>query len=334
MENSDPLMLVDIVKKIPSVKLLVVGDLMLDRYWWGDVTRISPEAPVPVVRLKKNTYAVGGAANVAANITGLGAKVYLAGVVGNDADAATFKDLLSGANISTECVVSSEHRPTTVKTRVIAHNQQVVRVDQETASELDPEDEEMILKAIDRVIAGVDLIIISDYAKGVLTSNILARLITKAKDLGKTVLVDPKGKDFSKYAGASLLTPNRREAAEACHLESESQDLIEKAGSKILSELDLEALLITQSEDGMTLFTRGGDPEHLEAAAREIYDVTGAGDTVIACLGSAMAAGADCLAAAKIANIGAGIVIRQLGTTHITADRLLAELGSARGISG
>jgi rfaE bifunctional protein kinase chain/domain len=334
MENSDPLMLVDIVKKIPSVNILVVGDLMLDRYWWGDVTRISPEAPVPVVRLKDSTYAVGGAANVAANIKGLGAKVYLAGVVGNDADASTFKDLLSGANISTECIVSSEHRPTTVKTRVIAHNQQVVRVDQETASELDPEDEEMILEAIDRVIAEVDLVIISDYAKGVLTGNILTRLITTARGLGKTVLVDPKGKDFSKYAGASLLTPNRREAAEACHLESESQDLVEKAGNRLLSELDLEALLITQSEDGMTLFTRGAAPEHIEAAAREIYDVTGAGDTVIACLGSAMATGADCLAAAKIANIGAGIVIRQLGTTQITADRLLAELGSARGISG
>ena len=334
MENSDPLMLVDIVKKIPSVNILVVGDLMLDRYWWGDVTRISPEAPVPVVRLKKNTYAVGGAANVAANITGLGAKVYLAGVVGSDADAATFKDLLSGAHISTECVVSSEHRPTTVKTRIIAHNQQVVRVDQETASALDPEDEARILEAIDRVIEGVDLVIISDYAKGVLTGNVLTRLITTAKKLGKTVLVDPKGKDFSKYAGASLLTPNRREAAEACHLESESQDLVEKAGNKILSDLDLEALLITQSEDGMTLFTRGGAPEHLEAAAREIYDVTGAGDTVIACLGSAMATGADCLAAAKIANIGAGIVIRQLGTTQITAGRLLAELGSARGFSG
>jgi len=327
-------MLVDIVKKIPSVKILVVGDLMLDRYWWGDVTRISPEAPVPVVRLKKNTYAVGGAANVAANITGLGGKVYLAGVVGNDADASTFMDLLSAANISTECVVSSEHRPTTVKTRIIAHNQQVVRVDQETASELDPEDEERILKAIDRVIAGVDLVIISDYAKGVLTGNMLTRLITTSRELGKTVLVDPKGKDFSKYAGASLLTPNRREAAEACHLESESQDLVEKAGNKILSELNLDALLITQSEDGMTLFTRGARPEHLEAAAREIYDVTGAGDTVIACLGSAMATGADYLSAAKIANIGAGIVIRQLGTTQITADRLLAELGSARGISG
>jgi D-beta-D-heptose 7-phosphate kinase/D-beta-D-heptose 1-phosphate adenosyltransferase len=334
MENSDPLMLVDIVKKIPSVNILVVGDLMLDRYWWGDVTRISPEAPVPVVRLKDSTYAVGGAANVAANITGLGAKVYLAGVVGNDADASTFKDLLSSANIPTEFVVFSEHRPTTVKTRIIAHNQQVVRVDQETAAELDPEDEAMILEAIDRVIDKVDLVIISDYAKGVLSGNILTRLITTPRELGKTVLVDPKGKDFSKYAGASLLTPNRREAAEACHLESESQDLVEKAGSRILSELDLDALLITQSEDGMTLFTKGVEPQHLEAAAREIYDVTGAGDTVIACLGSAMASGADYLSAAKIANIGAGIVIRQLGTTQITADRLLAELGSARGISG
>lgn len=328
------LMLVDIVKKIPGVKVLVVGDLMLDRYWWGDVTRISPEAPVPIVRLKKNTYAVGGAANVAANIAGLGATAYLVGVVGSDAEAGTFGKLLSEAGISAEHLVSGDQRPTTVKTRIIAHNQQVVRVDQETSAELGPDEQQRVLNAIDEVIDAADLVIISDYAKGVLTGETLARLITKTKELGKPLLVDPKGKDFSRYRGASLLTPNRREAAEACHLESESQDLVEKAGSMMLAELDLDAVLITQSEDGMTLFRKGSGPEHLEAAAREIYDVTGAGDTVIACLGTALGAGADYLAAARIANIGAGLVIRQLGTTHVTADRLIAELGSARGISG
>lgn len=334
MENSDLLMLVDIVKKISGVNILVVGDLMLDRYWWGDVTRISPEAPVPIVRLKKNTYAVGGAANVVANIAGLGAKACLVGVVGNDAEAERFRELLAETGISDAHLVSTDQRPTTVKTRIIAHNQQVVRVDQETAAELDAGDVEKVLGVIDEVIGEVDLVIISDYGKGVLTGEILTRLITKTRGLGKPVLVDPKGKDFSKYEGASLLTPNRREAAEACHLESESQDLVEKAGSKLLAELDLHAILITQSEDGMTLFRKDSGPEHLEAAAREIYDVTGAGDTVIACLGAALAAGADYLAAAKIANIGAGLVIRQLGTTHITAERLIAELGSARGISG
>lgn len=327
-------MLADIVKKIPSVKILVVGDLMLDRYWWGDVTRISPEAPVPVVRLKKNTYSVGGAANVAANIRGLGATVYLAGVVGNDHEAKTFGDLLNQAGISTSFLVSSDQRPTTVKTRIIAHNQQVVRVDHETAAELGAEDEANIWQAIEAAMSDADLVIISDYAKGVLTGGILARLITKSREMAKPVLIDPKGKDFSRYRGATLLTPNRREAAEACHLESESQDLVEKAGSRILADLDLEAILITQSEDGMTLFRKGSEPAHLEAAAREIYDVTGAGDTVIACIGAALAAGADYLAAAEIANIAAGLVIRQLGTTHITAERLLAEVGSARGISG
>lgn len=323
-------MLVDIVKKIPSVKVLVVGDLMLDSYWWGDVTRISPEAPVPVVRLKDTTYAVGGAANVAANIAGLGAKAYLVGVVGNDNEGDSFKRMLSRAGISPADLVSTD-RPTTVKTRIIAHNQQVVRVDRETSEDLTAADEEKVLAVLDGVIGSVDLIIISDYAKGVVTPKILSRLIMKA---GKTVIVDPKGKDYSKYIGASILTPNRREAAEACHLESDSQDLVERAGKKLIFDLGLKGILITQSEDGMTLFRPDADAIHIEAAAREIYDVTGAGDTVIACLGAAIAAGADYLSAAKIANIGAGIVIRQLGTTQITADRLLAELESARGISG
>lgn len=331
MENSDRVRLTGLVEKIPGVKVLVVGDLMLDRYWWGDVTRISPEAPVPVVRLKKDTYAPGGAANVAANIAGLGATPVLIGTVGSDPEGVIFKQLLDGLSIRTENIVALEDRPTTVKTRIIAHSQQVVRVDQEETGDLSENNESAVWESITAVIDEVDLVIVSDYAKGTLTNSLLKRLITAAVSLKKPVLVDPKGKDYSKYSGASLLTPNRREAAEACHLESETQDLVETAGAKLLTELGLEAILITQSEDGMTLFQDGAAPRHLEAQAREIYDVTGAGDTVIACIGAAVAAGAGYFEAAQIANLGASVVIEQIGTTFITTGGLLEALEPAAG---
>lgn len=326
MENSDRLRLKSLVEKLPGANVLVVGDLMLDRYWWGDVTRISPEAPVPVVKLKKNTYAPGGAANVAANIAGLGATAILIGTIGADPEGEIFKRLLGRINIRTENIVAVESRPTTVKTRVIAHSQQVVRVDQEETGDLSETEENAVWDSVAVVIEGVDLIIISDYAKGTLTGKLLDRLITTARSLNKPLLIDPKGKDFSKYAGASLLTPNRREAAEACHLEHETQDLVEIAGARLLAELELDAILITQSEDGMTLFQKGVAPRHLEAQAREIYDVTGAGDTVIACIGAALAAGADYFEAAQIANLGASLVIEQIGTTFITSEGLLDAL--------
>jgi rfaE bifunctional protein kinase chain/domain len=326
MENSDCLRLKSLVERLPGANVLVVGDLMLDRYWWGDVTRISPEAPVPVVRLKKNTYAPGGAANVAANIAGLGATTILIGTIGADPEGEIFKHLLGEINIRTENIVALESRPTTVKTRVIAHSQQVVRVDQEETGDLSETEANAVWDSIAEVIEEVDLIIVSDYAKGTLTGKLLDRLIATARSLSKPLLVDPKGKDFSKYAGASLLTPNRREAAEACHLEHETQDLVEIAGARLMSELELDAILITQSEDGMTLFKDGTPPRHLEAQAREIYDVTGAGDTVIACMGAALAAGADYFEAAQIANLGASIVIEQIGTTFITSEGLLNAL--------
>lgn len=326
MENSERLRLKSLVEKLASANVLVVGDLMLDRYWWGDVTRISPEAPVPVVRLKKNTYAPGGAANVAANIAGLGANVTLIGTIGNDSEGLIFKRLLDDLNIHTGSIISLDSRPTTVKTRVIAHNQQVVRVDQEETGDLSEAEENAVWEPVSTIIEKVDLVIVSDYAKGTLTSNLLRRLITTAGSLKKPLLVDPKGKDYWKYAGASLLTPNRREAAEACHLESETQDLVEIAGAKLLAELELDAILITQSEDGMTLFQKGAAPKHLEAQAREIYDVTGAGDTVIGCIGAALATGAGYFEAAQIANLGASLVIEQIGTTFITSESLLNAL--------
>lgn len=328
MENSERSRLQRIAAKFSGVKVLVVGDLMLDRYWWGDVTRISPEAPVPIVRLRNDTYAAGGAANVAANIAGLGATVFLAGAIGADAEGAKFRQILDELHISTEHIAVLSDRPTTVKTRVIAHSQQIVRVDQEETSDLSEKDENMVWEMIAGVMEEVDLVIVSDYAKGLLTPSLLARLITETRGLSKSVLVDPKGKDYTKYKGATLLTPNRREASEACHLEDESQALLEMAGERLISELDLDAALITQGEEGMTLFQKESLPIHLGAIAREIYDVTGAGDTVIACMGAAMATGADSRDAATIANIGASMVIQHVGTTFVTAAELCDAIGS------
>jgi rfaE bifunctional protein kinase chain/domain len=305
-----------------QVKVLVVGDIMLDRYWWGTVNRISPEAPVPIVRLQKSTFAVGGAANVAANIAGLGAEAFLVGLVGKDEEAKSFSEMLLKTNVSDEYLVYSETRPTTVKTRIIAHNQQVLRLDQEENTEIGEFETQQCLRNIDELIEKTDVVIISDYAKGLLTEKILTRLITTASKKNKPVLVDPKGKNYTKYAGATLLTPNKKEAAEACKLDESQKELIEIAGNKLIAELDLKSLLITQGEDGMTLLQNKKEPLHLKASAREIFDVTGAGDTVIATLSVAIGAGNSLENSAEIANIAAGLVVEQVGTTAIKINEL------------
>ena len=307
-----------ILDKFADVKVLVVGDVMLDRYWWGSVRRISPEAPVPVVDLQKNTFAPGGAANVAANIAGLGATPYLIGTIGSDHDGDTLIGLLEDSNVSAASLVRITNRPTSVKTRVIAHSQQVVRVDQETTAQFSDEDHERIWEKISAALSEVDAVIVSDYAKGLLSVSLLWRLIDTVRSQGKMVLVDPKGKNYSRYAGASLLTPNRREAAEACNLDEDLPHLIDIAGNQLLNELDIPMVLITQGEEGMTLFQKGKESVHLSTTAKEIYDVTGAGDTVIGCLGVALGAGMDFVTAAKVANISAGLVVEQVGTTAIT----------------
>jgi len=314
--------------RLAKVNVLVVGDIMLDRYWWGSVKRISPEAPVPVVNLHSSTFAPGGAANVAANIAGLGATAHLVGTIGEDHDAETVARLLGELGVSPAHIVRSEARPTIVKTRIIAHNQQVVRVDQETTHEMSVHDDGLVWAEITALLPNVDIVVISDYAKGLLSDHLISRLIEAAAAQNIIVLVDPKGKDYSRYRGAALLTPNRREAAEACNLDEETPDLVNVAGNRLLSELDLRMALITQSEEGMTLFQKGAEPIHLAAAAKEAYDVTGAGDTVIGCLGVALGAGMSFVEAAKLANLSASLVVEHVGTTAITLDMLAPALSS------
>src|SRR5436190_1731021 len=315
----------DLLDEFAGKKVLVVGDIMLDRYWWGDVSRISPEAPVPIVRLRKTSLAAGGAANVAVNVAGLGATPLLFGVVGNDAEAELVRKVLYGLGVSTEHIIGSDDRPTTVKTRVIAHSQQVTRIDHETDDGLSVETERLLAEAISKCVADVDAVIISDYAKGLLTDGVLSGVISHCADAGKPVLADPKGKDYTKYRGATIITPNRREAAEACNFHENGTGVVESAGTKLMADLDINAVLITQGEEGMTLFRKASEPVSFATAARDVYDVTGAGDTVIATLATAVAAGADLETATKLANIAAGIVVEQVGTTAID----LAELHRA-----
>ena len=295
---------------------------MLDRYWWGTVNRISPEAPVPIVLHNKSTFSVGGAANVAANIAGLGATPYLIGVLGNDTEAEKLTEELANANVSTKYLIKSNTRPTTVKTRIIAHNQQVLRLDQEEKNQLKPDESDECLQLVEKLINEIDIVIISDYAKGFLSDEIISNLIGSAGRAGKQILVDPKGKDYKKYFGANILTPNKKEVADASKLDENEVNFIEKAGKSLITNLQLSAILITQGEEGMTLVTQNGENFHFKASAREIYDVTGAGDTVIATLAVSIAAKNNLSESVAISNIAAGLVVEQIGTTAITIDML------------
>lgn len=312
-----------IIKNFPGVKVLIIGDVMLDRYWWGSVQRISPEAPVPVVNLRKESLVAGGAANVAANVSGLGAEPVLVGLTGKDADARLLSSVLKKSKIKPDFLLSSKSRSTIIKTRIVAHNQHVVRIDQEEAQNLTFEEENKIWNIIENNIDKVSIIIVSDYGKGLLTEEFLTRLITTTNEYQKPVFIDPKGKDYRKYAKATILTPNRFESAQAAHLDENGLNLVESAGNLLLRKYQLKSLLITEGEHGMTLFQKKSEPLHFEALARKVYDVTGAGDTVIASLAVAYGAGATLSEAAEIANIAAGLVVEEVGTTAITFEKLL-----------
>lgn len=312
----------DRFEKFSKVKVLVVGDVMLDKYLWGDVNRISPEAPVPVVNLKDTSYIAGGAANVAANIAGLRATPFLVGVIGDDAEGSLFPKVLAKSNVSADYLVKIPNRLTTLKTRIIAHNQQIARVDQETTKRLAENEEELVWDQIKNLLSDTDVIVISDYNKGLLSENFVKRLIMKGKAKNKIILIDPKGRNYSKYTGATIITPNKTEIAEVCQLNGFSETALQNAGLDLLSRLNLEALLITRGEEGMTLFEKEKSPRHLEAKARHVYDVTGAGDTVIASLSVALGAEEDFFKAAEIANTAAGLVVSEVGTSIIKYEAL------------
>jgi rfaE bifunctional protein kinase chain/domain len=297
------------------VRVLVVGDVMLDRYWFGEVGRISPEAPVPVVKIDRMQERPGGAANVARNAAALGARVSLLSVVGRDEAASRLKALLGEDGVAAR-FYTDPGIATTVKLRVIARSQQLVRVDFETA----PSHEVLAskLRDFERLLAGADVVILSDYGKGGLTH--IARMIRQARAAGIPVLVDPQGDDYARYKGATLITPNRAEFREVAGSWKTENDLTRKAEA-LRRELKAEALLITRSEEGMTLYRRG-ERLHVPAQAREVFDVSGAGDTVIATLGTMLGSGADLAEAVKVANRAAGIVVGKFGTAVVHPEEL------------
>lgn len=319
----------DQLENFSKVKILVVGDIMLDRYWWGNVERISPEAPVPVVHLKKTSLVAGGAANVAANIAGLSAEPLLIGLIGEDQEAKLLSSLLEKAGISAENLIALPNCQTIVKTRVVAHSQQIVRVDQESRLKLSAADEEVIWDKIKKNVEAVDLVLLSDYNKGILTENLLKRLITYVSETAKLVIVDPKGKNFNKYRGASILTPNFKEFSATLGFDEFDSVDLNIHGRQLIDRLDLKALLITQGEEGMTLIEKGKDLLYLTAQARKVFDVTGAGDTVIAALAAGLAAGLNFSESARIANIAAGLVVEQIGTSTIKLEHLKSYIENA-----
>lgn len=320
--------------KFKGLKILVAGDLMLDRYWWGTVSRISPEAPVPVVRIDKRSEVPGGAANVAKNVVGLGATPILLGAVGDDEDGISLRTSLGNKHMDTSNVISVKGWQTIVKTRIVAHGQHVVRVDQESVTALPESVEKELLKRIEHLVHASDIVLISDYAKGFLSHRVLRALIDSALKFSKSVIVDPKGLDFSKYKGASVITPNKREAADACGLDPTAPNSVELAGARIIDDISIPNVLITRSEEGMSLFTNGNKHLDFPAETVETYDVTGAGDTVLACLGVGIASGLSISEAAKLANTAAGIVIGQVGTSSISSNDLAKQLDSKRNAVG
>lgn len=307
------------LEKAAGVRLLVVGDVMLDRYWFGDVSRISPEAPVPVVKVERLEERLGGAANVARNAAALGARTALLSVVGDDEAGRSLARMLGEAGITPSLQVDADI-DTTVKLRVIGRQQQLLRIDFETT----PSHEVLRAKLQDFAgrVANCDALILSDYGKGGLAH--ISEMIRLARAAGKPVLVDPKGDEYGKYAGATVITPNRSELRQVVGRWASEDELAAKAQA-LRSELGLEALLVTRSEEGMTLFG-AGETVHQPAQAREVFDVSGAGDTVIATLAVMLAAGADWAEAIRIANVAAGIVVGKLGTAVVTRDELQAAL--------
>lgn len=308
---------------------LVIGDVMLDRYLIGSVGRISPEAPVPIVLLNQQNERAGGAANVAANLALLGIKTHIIGCVGNDSEASTLLKLLKEMNVDASGVCASSSRPTIAKTRVLSGHQQMLRLDQESGLAFNNTETTQLRDAIQQQLAlKPSVVILSDYAKGLLSNDICQSIITQCKAQKIPVLVDPKGRDYSKYKGAAALTPNKKETAEACDTTTNDADLIIKA-SALKTSLDLQFLAVTRGEEGITLIDE--NTHHLPAIAKQVFDVSGAGDTVIATLAAGLMNNLSPLESLQLANIAAAVVVGKVGTVPIAQNELLEALTDQQG---
>jgi len=318
-----------IINSFKHKKILIIGDLILDRYIFGKVNRISPEAPVPVVDVVSESFLLGGAANVAYNIIALGGNASVAGIIGRDNAGKYLRELLEEKNAGTEGVIEDK-RPTTVKTRVVAHNQQVVRFDREDSKRLEGKNLSLLLSYIKKAITGHDAVIVSDYKKGVVSASLIKALVKYAKPNNTFIAVDPKVGHFRFYKNVSLITPNLMEASLGAGVEIRDKKSLMKAGRTLMNRLSCQSLLITRGEDGMSLFELKGSKEikttHIPTVAQKVFDVTGAGDTVIAAFALSYAAGASLEGAAVIANHAAGIVVGEVGTAVATPEALRESL--------
>jgi len=317
------------ISKFKSTGLLVVGDIMLDHFIWGKVTRISPEAPVPVVDIKNESVLLGGAANVLNNIISLGGKAHICGVIGHDEMGRRLFHELRLLNVDTAGIVVEEGRPTTIKTRVVAHSQQVVRFDREDKGDITTDTEKSILEYVKDRDDSISGIIISDYSKGVVTKRLVKGLVKLAAEKRIPIAVDPKVGHMDYYKGVTVVTPNNLEASQASGFDIVDDASLAAAGKKLMDRLKGSALLVTRGENGMSLFEKDRKPVHIPTVAKEVYDVTGAGDTVIAVFTLALAAGASMQEAAVIANHAAGIVVGEVGTATVKPEQLMKAINEA-----
>ncbi len=319
-----------VVARFAGRRVAVMGDCMLDRYLWGRVDRISPEAPVPVVEVERETSALGGAGNVAANLATLDAQPFLLTVVGDDENGRRLRESLAARGLDPRGIVTDPDRPTTVKTRIVAHAQQVVRADRESRAHVAGAALESLLALAEGELPRCEGLIVSDYGKGVVQLKTLAPTLAATRRLGIAVSVDPKESHIDEYRGVTILTPNQHEAGWAQGRRITDEASLLEVGWGLQKRLDAAAVLITRGPEGMSLFERGGRYTHLPTVAREVYDVTGAGDTVVSVVALALAAGADFPQACLLANHAAGLVIREMGTAACTRAELLASLADAR----
>lgn len=308
--------------KFAEAKVLVIGDIILDEYFWGNVTRISPEAPVPVVEVKRETRMLGGAANVIRNIATLGATPVLCGVIGKDRSGRKILNEIKKLHLTLDGIITEEDRPTSIKTRVVARNQQVVRFDRESRSNIRPESIQELLGFVEKSLDSIDAIVVSDYGKGVISAPLMKGLRELVQDNTTVIAVDPKTGNFEYYYGVDVITPNHHEAGTFCRFEVLDKETLDRAGRHLLRELDCRSVLITQGKEGMTLFENSGNITHIPTHAKKVYDVTGAGDTVIATFSLGLAVGLDLRYAAIVSNLAAGIVVGEVGTSAVSAKDL------------
>ena len=316
----------EITSGFGDARVLILGDIMLDEYMYGSVDRISPEAPVPVVNISSSKILLGGAANVAANICSLGGEALLLGTVGDDEAAIKISQLLKSEKISDDLLVTDLTRRTTIKTRIIAHSQQIVRADREDRHEVNPDIEKEIFSRFMSVADDIQAVIVSDYGKGVINQSLLEKLMSVCLQKNIFVAVDPKETHFNNYQRVSLITPNHHEAGFAYGRRIHNEKDLLEVGKGLLKRLKAKSILITRGPDGMSLFTEDSEPTHIPTFAKKVYDVTGAGDTVIAVFVAATCAGADLVESAIVANAGAGLTVGEIGTATVTTDALLQEL--------